>query len=123
MKHNECNFIPLVDSIDSPSIDGYHNKTYQLLYNITLDYDMLSYNEISCNNSDHKLFIDNMCLCIIKALYDSSQNLIPVVGTKRKFQPIARWNDYVKTAHSHARKAFYFGSLTLTLDLDPYVTS
>jgi len=47
--------IPRIDwsSIDSPSIDGYNNKTTQLLCNITLDYDMLSFNEISCNNSDH----------------------------------------------------------------------
>jgi len=46
-----------------------------------------------------------MHLCIIKALCDSSHNLIPV-GTKRKFQPIAGWNDYIKTAHSDAREAF-----------------
>jgi len=77
-----------------------------LLCNITLDYDILSYNEISCNNSYQKLSIDKMYLCIIKALCDSSHNLIPVVGIKGKFQPIAGWNDYVKTAHSDARKAF-----------------
>jgi len=56
-------------------------------------------NEISCNNSDPKLSKDNIYLCIIKVLCDSSHNLIPVVGTKGKFQPIAGWNDYVKTAH------------------------
>jgi len=67
---------------------------------------MLSCNEISCNNSDHKLSIDNMYLCIIKALFDSSHILIPIVGTKGKFQPIAGWNDYVKTAHSDARESF-----------------
>ena len=108
MEHNECNFIPRIDwsSIDSPSIDGYHNKTSQLLCNITLDCDMLSCNEISCNNSDHKLSIDNMYLCIIKALCDSSHNLIPILRTKETFQPIAGWNDYVKTAHSYAREAF-----------------
>jgi len=99
MVYNECNFIPRIDwsSIDSPSIDGYHNKTFQLLCNITLDYDMLSCNEISCNNADHKLSIDNTYLCIIKALCDSRHNLIPVVGIKGKFQPIAGWNDSVKT--------------------------
>ena len=42
-----------------------------------------------------------MCVyvCIIRALCDSSHNLIPVVGTTGNFQPIAWWNDYVKTAH------------------------
>ena len=76
MEHNECNFIQRIDwsSIDSPSIDGYHNKTSQLLCNITLDYDMLNCNEISSNNSDNKLSIDNMYLCIIKVLCDSSHN-------------------------------------------------
>ena len=43
--------IPRIDwsSIDSPSNDG-----YQLLCNITPDYDMLSCNAISCNNSDQQ---------------------------------------------------------------------
>jgi len=105
MERNECNIIPRIhwSSIDSPSIDGYHNKTSQLLCNITLDYDMLSCSEISCNNSDHKLSIDDIYLCIIKALCDSSYNLIPVVRTKGKFQPIATWNDYVKTAYCRCR--------------------
>jgi len=31
---------------------------------------------------------------------------LPVLRTKGKFQPIAEWYDYVKTAHSDARKAF-----------------
>jgi len=52
---------------------------------------MLSFKEISCNKLDHKLSIDNMYLCTIKALCDSSHNLIPVVGTKGNFQPVARW--------------------------------
>ena len=106
MEHNECNFIPRIDwsFINSPSIGGYHNKTSQFLCNITLDYDMLSCSDISCKNSDHKLSIDNMYLCIIKPLCHST--LIPVVGTKCKFQPIAGCNDYVKTAHSDAREAF-----------------
>ena len=47
-----------------------------------------------------------MYLCIIKALCNSSHNLIPVLGTKGKFQPIAGWNDYVKTAHSDVWGAF-----------------
>ena len=59
-----------------------------LLCNITLNYDMLSCNEIACDNSNHKLFIDNMYLCIIKVLYDSSHNLILVVGTKGNVHPI-----------------------------------
>ena len=67
---------------------------------------MLNCNDMSCNNSDNKLSIDNMYLCIIKVLCDSSHNLIPVLGTKGKFQPIAGWNDYVKTAHSDVRKTF-----------------
>jgi len=101
MEYNEGNFIPRIDwsSIDSPSIDWYHNKTSQLLCNITLDYDMLNCNDMSCNNSDNKLSVDNMYLCIIKAL-------IPVVRTNGKFQPIDGRNDYVKTAHSDARQAF-----------------
>ena len=109
MELNECNFIPRIDlsSIDSPSIDGYHNKTSQLLCNITLDHDMLSCNEISCNNSDHELSIANTYLCIIKALSDSSHNLIPAVGTKGHFQPITGWSDYVKTVHSYSREDFW----------------
>ena len=108
MEHKESNIIPRIDwsSIDSASIDGYHNKTSQLLCNITLDYDMLNCNEMSCNNSDHKLSIDNIYLWIIKALCDSSHNFIPVVGKREIFQPIAGWNDYIKTAHSDAREGF-----------------
>ena len=52
---------------------------------------MLSCNKILCNNSDNKLSIDNIYLYIIKVLCDSSHNLIPVVGTKGNFQPVARW--------------------------------
>jgi len=59
-----------------------------MLFNVTLDYDMLSCNETSCNILDNKLSIDQMYLCIIKAMCDSGHSLIPVVGTKSKFQPI-----------------------------------
>jgi len=108
MEHNECNFVPRINwsSIESPSTDAYHNKTSQLLCNITLDYDMISCNKISCNNSDNKLSTEYFYLCSIKALSDSNHNLIPVVGTKGTFQPKAEWNDYVKTAHSDGREAF-----------------
>ena len=75
--------------------------------NIIIDYDMFSCNEISFNNSDNKLSIDDMYLSIIKALCDSSHNFIYVVGTKRNLQPIAGCNDYVKTAQSDASEAFW----------------
>ena len=47
------------------------DKTSELLYDITLDYDILICNEVSFNNSDNKLFIDSIYLGIIKALCDS----------------------------------------------------
>ena len=69
----------------------------------------------------HKLSIDNSYLCIIKAICDSSHNLIPIVGRKGNFQPIVGWNDYV--LKELTQMPFYLGSHTRSLDLEPYVTS
>ena len=80
----EFNIIPRIDwpSIDSSSIDGYPNKTSQLLCNITFDYDMVICNEVLFNNSDNKLSIQNIYVCNTKSLCNSSHNMLPAMGTK-----------------------------------------
>ena len=92
---------------DCNSRNHYCHTSAHMLSNVVIDHEMLICRDVSCNNTEHKMSIDNMYQGIIKSLCDSSSHLLPNSNrSKAKYQPIPGWNEYVKAAHSEARDAF-----------------
>ena len=102
----ECSHDAKVIKWDDVSVDQcsqYTNQTDLYLSNVELNHDLLLCSDPLCNNAYHISAILRLYNDIIDALLSSSRDLSK--NTKH-YKHVIGWNEYCKTAHTHAREAY-----------------